>query len=521
MPDLISNLAALPTASGAARASASNTETVKITQPLDSLLALGETVDAEVVSVKAGAQDFQLLLRLSLAGGGVATITASSLQPVPQGTALLVSHLAGGAALVTTQERGNNAPVTLTRIDTQALPVGTLLQGKVSSSQMLPQIAGQPAVYKAMVTLLNTAQAGNILAIESPQPLRLGSLLSAQVMSDQSLNFVPLSGRMDQLAVAQQLGAQQAQQGSLDSLLSLVQNLSQNPDLAPPTRAGLERLLASLPDVQQMADPKTVAQAVVASGAFLEANLLNGQPAPDLKSALLRLMAQIAPGTLPNPAAQPAVAANVLAQVLPGRVRNALNAWGQVSEKTVPVSFPLPARTAQKGEGEDDLEHLLRLAGAAVARLQSHQLAGLEQTGRTPDGATQTTWQLEIPMRHLHDFIPLQVKVQREDPPPDQQPPDKNEPRPAQEKIWRLDLAFDLDTLGPLQVQAQLAHGSLSSQLWAQRPDTALLIENQLDNLRQRLQATGLNVADLQCHQGTAPQGARTRLEQRWVDETA
>lgn len=124
-------------------------------------------------------------------------------------------------------------------------------------------------------------------------------------------------------------------------------------------------------------------------------------------------------------------------------------------------------------------------------------------------------------MRHLHDFIPLQVKVQREDPPPDQQPADKNDARPAQEKIWRLDLAFDLDALGPLQVQAQLAHGSLSSQLWAQRPETALLIENQLDNLRHRLQASGLNVADLQCHQGTAPQGARTRLEQRWVDETA
>jgi hypothetical protein len=521
MPELISNLAAVPAATAATRAGASGIEVIKITQPLDNLLALGETVDAEVVSVKAGAQNFQLLLRLSLAGGGVATVTASSVQPLPQGTSLLVSQMAGGAALVAAQERGNGAPLTLTRIDTQALPVGTLLQGKVSSSQVLAQVAGQPAVYRAMVTLLNTAQAGNILVIESPQPLRLGSLLSARVSSDHALNFVPLSGRMDQLAVAQQLGAQQARQGSLDSLLTALQSMRQDPELAPQTRGGIERLLASLPNVQQMTDPKTVAQAVVASGAFLEANLLNGQPAPDLKSAVLRLMAQIAPGPLPNPATQPAVAANVLAQVLPGRVRNALNAWGQVSEKPVPVSFPLPARATQKAEGEDDLEHLLRLAGAAVARLQSHQLAGLEQTGRTPEGAAQTTWQLEIPMRHLQEFVPLQVKVQREDPPPDEQARDKNEPRTQQEKIWRLDLAFDLDALGPLQVQAQLAHGSLSSQLWAQRPATALLIENQLDNLRQRLQASGLNVADLQCHQGTAPQGSRTRLEQRWVDETA
>jgi hypothetical protein len=33
--------------------------------------------------------------------------------------------------------------------------------------------------------------------------------------------------------------------------------------------------------------------------------------------------------------------------------------------------------------------------------------------------------------------------------------------------------------------------------------------------------ASGLNVGDLDCHLGTPPQGPQTRLEQRWVDETA
>ena len=33
--------------------------------------------------------------------------------------------------------------------------------------------------------------------------------------------------------------------------------------------------------------------------------------------------------------------------------------------------------------------------------------------------------------------------------------------------------------------------------------------------------AAGLTVGELACNQGTPPQGPRTSLEQRWVDETA
>ena len=72
-----------------------------------------------------------------------------------------------------------------------------------------------------------------------------------------------------------------------------------------------------------------------------------------------------------------------------------------------------------------------------------------------------------------------------------------------------------------LQVQAQLLRGTLSSQLWAERADTAHLIDEELDNLRQRLLATGLEVGELSCRQGMPPKGPQTHLEQRWVDETA
>ena len=255
-----------------------------------------------------------------------------------------------------------------------------------------------------------------------------------------------------------------------------------------------------------------------------ESKLLGGQNptlAPDMKGDLLKLIAQAAQGLPANTSLGAIIAANTLAQAMPSFVRNALGMLGQVSAKPSPTSFPIPERLLQSAEGEGDLEHLLRLAAAAVSRLQSHQLSSLEQTGVTSDGRLMSTWQLEIPMRNMQDIVPLQVKFQREEAPEKEQPQERRDEREPKQQLWRVDLAFDMEPLGPLQVQAQLIAGSLSSQLWAERPYTASLIENNLVALRQRLLDSGLNVGDLDCHHGKPPQGPQTRLEQRWVDETA
>ncbi len=374
------------------------------------------------------------------------------------------------------------------------------MQGKVLTSQALPQVPGQPQVYRSLVSLLNTSLSGTTLTLDSPQPLRIGSLLSALVDSAQSLSFVPLGGRQDQLAVTQQLLAQQGRQGSLDSLVNSLLNLPKTADLPAELRSAIATLLDDLPDIAQLSNPKTLAQALQNSGLFLEARLLLGQnPAmvPDLKGNLLRLIAQLTPQLPDTAVSNPGASAAVLAQVMPGFIRSALSL-----------------------AGEGDLENLLRLAAAAVSRLQSHQLSSLEQTGRTPDGALQTTWQLEIPMRNLQDIVPLQVRIQREDS-EERASGEKTEQREQKAQLWRVELAFDLAPLGPLHVQAQLLSGSLSGHLWAEREQTASLIESQLDALRERLLEAGLSISELDCHQGTPPQGKQTRLEQRWVDETA
>jgi hypothetical protein len=499
-------------------------ELLKLLTPVEGLISVGQTAQAEVLSLKQADQTFQMLLKVTLDSGRQTTVQTTSNQPLAQGTTLVVTQPSAGNLAVTVQQAIASNLATLTRLDTAQLPVGTLLQGKVLTSQVLPQVPGQPMVFRSMVGLLNTALSGSTLSIDSPQPLRIGTLLSAQVQDAQTVKFVPLSSRQEQLAVTQQLVDQQSRQGSLDSLLKRLQNLPPSDQTSVELRSAAARLLAGLPDVQQLSTPKGLAQALASSGMFLESKLLTGQNptlAPDMKGDLLKLVAQLSQGLPANTSLGAIIAANTLAQAMPNFVRNALGMLGQVSAKPSPTGFPLPERLLKGADGENDLEHLLRLAAAAVSRLQSHQLSSLEQTGVTADGRLMSTWQLEIPMRNMQDIVPLQVKFQREDAPEKQQPKERREEHEPKQQLWRVELAFSMEPLGPLQIQAQLIKGSLCGQLWAERPYTASLIESNLAGLRDRLLSAGLNVGNLDCHLGTPPQGPQTRLEQRWVDETA
>lgn len=492
-------------------------ELLRLLQPQPGLLAPGEAARAEVLTLRQLGSDFQLLLRLTQANGNQTQLQATASQPLPQGSQLTVTQTDGNRLAVLVQQANASNLATLTRLDTTQVPVGTLLQGKVLTSQLLPATLGEAASFRSLVSLLNSRQAGATLTLDSPRPLAVGSLLSALVQGDQSLRFVPLSGRQEQLLVSQQLATQQGRQASLPGLLNALRQLP--PDASSELRGTAERLLTSLPEARQLGDAKQLAQAFNNSGAFLEAKLLGGLgAAPDIKAQLIRLVAQASvPGTT---GFNPAIAANTLAQVLPGMVRSAMGMLDRVSPRPQPGAFPLPSRLLQSLEQEADLQQLLRLAAAAVSRLQSHQLASLQQTGTTENGNVQTTWQTEIPVRHGQEFIPLQVKLQREETPQQQADPERDQRDPL-ESLWRIELAFDLPPLGPLQVQAQLTQGRLSGQLWAELPHTAHLIDSQLGQLRERLLNRGLEVGDLACHAGMPPQGPRTRLEQRWVDETA
>ena len=494
---------------------------LKLLQPMDGLLAAGETAKAEVMAVREQPQGFQMLLKLTLDSGREATLQTSAGKPLELGTAVAVTALSQTRLLAALQPAGGRP---LTALDLEQFPIGTLLQAKVVAMQPVVQARSEQALYQVVVSLLNSPthsaqapQSGTRLSLETPLQVAVGSLLTAQVKGPQSLAFLPPSSRLEQLEVVQQLGTQQVRQASMDGLFKALGSVQTQAGLPEGLRLAVQQVLGALPEVTQLTSVKGLIQALVNSGQFTEARLLGGQADSlplDLKANLLRLVAQTLPltstGMIPTSAH-----GGMLAQALPALLREVLGQPGSQAPRHPGLHFPLPARLLQNMDSEVALELLLKLAAAAVSRLQTHQLSSLAQSHTGPDGNLLTTWQLEVPMRHQQELVPLQMKIQSDEKPAN---PDRKE---KAEITWRVELAFDIDPLGPLQVQAQLARGSISGQLWAERAPTAALITGELEHLRERLAASGLVVSELACRQGTPPQGQKTHVEQRWVDEKA
>jgi hypothetical protein len=505
---------------------------VKLLQPLAGLMANGESASAEVLSLKETPQSFQLTLRLTLEGGRQTIIQTSSAQALSQGTSVTVTALSDTAlalstltplsAPATAPERSPQAPLAsaaakpMSHVDLEQFPVGSLVQGKVISREPAVLSEDSPSHYKLLITLLNSQLPNRQLVVETSLDLPLGSLVSARVQDGQSLRFLPMSHPLEQPALTQQLASQYSRQGSLSGVLSALQSLPLS-SLPESLRSSVDRLLGALPGAEQLSSGKGLAQALENSGLFLEARLANGQTGglnSDMKANLLRLISQLLPG-LPSAAPLAAATSNAMSQALPPLARTILGKIDQLNARQQTMRFPLSDRAMPGMEEPADLDSLLKLAAAAIARLQTHQLSSLGQTETTAEGMLQTTWQMEIPLHSNPQLIPLQVRIQHEEP---TTPNSKQEPMETQ---WQIALAFDLAPLGPLQVQAQLTRHQLSSQLWAEQPGTAALIDQELPQLRQRLNDAGLHVDSLVCHQGTPPQPAKAPLEQRWVDETA
>lgn len=476
---------------------------------LPAQLNIGDSAQAQVLALRETQEAFQVLLRLSLANGQQKTVEVQTSQPLAAGNILNVTALSAQQLAFSLVSAGTTAVAT--RIDTTLLAPGTLLEGKVTHVEPNPQ-----GGFKIIVNVSNNALAGQQLQIDSPKSLPLNSVFTARVDGAQQLTFQPLNVRLEPLAINQELQKQFNQQGSLSQIFKGLDTISPE-SLSPEAQKAIKQLLGSLPEISQLMDPKKLAQSLLNSGAQMEGRLLSSaldNASQDMKANLLRLIAQIAP-LLPN--SNPTLAASqsaLLSQALPGLLREQLLGSSQAQLREQAMRFPLPARLLQSLDNPNDLGSLLRLAAAAVSRLQTHQLSSLGQTHTTNEGTQVTVWQLEVPARDQHHIVPLQIKFQHEE------PAHKKSDEPVI-PVWKIDLSFDLEPLGPLHIQASLQGASISSQLWAQHSATAELIDHELSHLRDRLLGIGLTVKDLTCHQGSPPQGEKTTLQQRWIDDLA
>ena len=556
-----------PAAAPSARSGEAISLALQLLRPIDALqLGTGEKLPAEVVQssprANSGGQ-FDVLLRIARADTGApVNVQATSPQPVSTGTQMVVQALSQ-TQLMAILQPASSAPTgdPLTRLDPAQFPAGSTLQARVLNQQPITDTAGKQIAFALLAKIVQGAGNGSLLQLTSSQPVEPGSRLNASVGAQGELRVLASGAQQRQLDLLQGLRTTLQNQASSEPLLNRLDQLQASPRALPAVPAlqqAVAQVLQQIATPQQLTTATGVANAIKQSGLFLEPNLAkladsfiaqagakqagNATPAGTAETGthqsaiaqrampaldkLLPLLASLSTPGAPEPLAGVDLKGTLvnllitLQQQLPPGSLNALNLppgpWQQASQAAAqqqlkPGMFPLPTRALQALGDNNDLGSLLRLTAALLSRIQHHQFQSLGQTQSFADGSTQTTWQLEIPMRDGHQFSHVQMRIQRDNAPPNAK---QAEPVPQ----WEVRLSFNLDELGSLQAIARLRKDKVSSEFWAERANTLSLVNTQLTELRDRLLAKGLDVGELSCHRGTQPP-PRQALQQTWIDE--
>lgn len=524
---------------------------LQLLRPIDArLFSAGQTARAEVLASTPKGSEFELLLRVTQnATSPAQQVVATSPRAVASGAALVLQAISQTQLMAVLQPTGKAPSAELmTRLNPDVFPPGSAVQAQVISQQVLQ---GEQQRFALIARLLGGAASGSSLSLISSKPLDPGTLITALVGSQGELRIPDPARQQLTLALLQGLKDSLQRQGSSEPLLSSLQRLSQNASAAGaaspagaasamPTsvQSAMQQVLQQVASLQQLMTPAGVAQAVQRSGAFLEPNLAqlagllkgaaaeaaNAPAGTTLAPALGKLLAALS--SLPVSTATPPLpgadlkaslihlAINLQQQLSPSAIKALVvpfSPWKQATGEAAANSFPLTTRVVQGMTDAPDLGALLRLTAALLSRIQHHQLQSLGQSQTFSDGSSQTVWQLEIPLRDGQQFSHVQVRIQRDDASPEARQVEKT-------PHWEVRLAFSLDQLGSLQAIAKLFKGRVSSEFWAEQPQTLSLLNGEMRLLRDRLLAKGLDVGELSCHQGSPPQPNQS-LQQRWIDE--
>lgn len=88
----------------------------------------------------------------------------------------------------------------------------------------------------------------------------------------------------------------------------------------------------------------------------------------------------------------------------------------------------------------------------------------------------------------------------------------------ASQSRWQITLHFDLDALGPLDIELDLIPPKVSATFWSDRTPTLHALNDALQPLRQRLTELGAEVSDLRARHGRKPTQSQPTIRHSLVD---
>lgn len=393
----------------------------------------------------------------------------------------------------------NNRPL-ITYTD-KPVQVGQQLTLNLAESNRLVQLADSPKPAAA-----NSAQSASQNPTETQ---RLNQELLAQALR----RVLPLRDQpalVDALPKIQSLPLTHRQELFTPSVQEALKNLAQQ--LRTPT---------------QLSHPTLLRNALQNSGAFFERKLGrtlstpgdNARPMPldsaqaarlsagDVKGALLQLLHRVGAEL-----AQQGIQAGSKNPLPPGLALPTQVDLSQFLEQLANRARPeLRDRVART-----QLMMLLHQQTlSSLARVQFQQLHAVNhQQAQAETGQPTQSWVLEVPVKYGQENHNLQLEldqdwVEREG--------DGRESRKVRQ--WQLLLSFPLPEAGNFYAQLTLVENQVAAKLWAEQPGTLQEAKEKMAQLKQQLEAKGIEVTRLECLAGAPPLKARP-LEYALVDVT-
>jgi len=138
----------------------------------------------------------------------------------------------------------------------------------------------------------------------------------------------------------------------------------------------------------------------------------------------------------------------------------------------------------------DLLDTLIKQVDAGISRTQLHQLNSLLE----PEGG-KLGWSMEIPVKIDDKLHSIHLHLEKE-----------HGSDEDAEPILTVNIALDLENLGPVYARITLIAENVGVVLWAEREETYQLTQNRSEELETNLHKSGLKPENISFHHGQPPQ---------------
>ncbi|MFT7235232.1 MAG: hypothetical protein ACI9QV_000804 [Methylophagaceae bacterium] len=151
------------------------------------------------------------------------------------------------------------------------------------------------------------------------------------------------------------------------------------------------------------------------------------------------------------------------------------------------------------------LQGLLKEVESLHTRVQLNQFSMLKDLDSP--GAPVASWLIDLPVKDKRDIDFIQLQFDQF----------KNQNQDGEDEIWSVQLRLDTENLGPVQATVTMHIEDIKIVLRAERPDSAVLLENHIAWLRDALMRLGVSVSHVSCSCG---QVAKPTLAEQYLAET-